>query len=422
MTNSPLFKRSFVRGLNTHLARTGIVAYPSKEAADLTADFIADNSGMPDPYFEGEKVTLKVAQQLCDNLIQASETVCKEAGGPSEKWAKTAAALTPEDAASVQAWELMEKAAADTGALYEGGEVPNDQPAAAQENAEAALEANRRPENYANLGEDGVGNYERKGEGSVGTEEKHPEAPGATDEGSNSPIENTNKHGVDLASIVEKIKKEAMGSMMEPGQDSNDMPAAAAVNAEAAQEQARRGENYANKGEDGVGRSEMVPGKAEQIGTEQKHPEAPKATDSGKTNVPLEHVKSSAFEELFTETARAVVPYLPENMEETQKVGHVRATMGLDSDGRAQYLENLYTELGAKKEAAEAVRDHFIKAAAEESCSESEKKDEGEKKEEPSLPAFLAKKKEEAPAEEKKEEKAASLSNLKEAISNLNVS
>jgi hypothetical protein len=372
MADSPLFKRAFVRGLNSELIRTGALVYPSKEAADHAADYIADNSGMPDPFLQGDALTQKVASDLCEHLVGASQHLCKEAGDQySPSVTKTAQATDPSTTATQEAWALMEKSAAETGSLMEGGDNPNDQPAAASSNAEAALEAQRRPENYANMGEEGVGNYERKGQGNVGTEEKHPEKPKATDEGSNSVTENTAKHG-SLASIIQKVAA-GTGSLMDPGQEQNDQPAAASGNAEAALEAQRRPENYANKGEDGVGRSDMVPGTNSQVGSEQAHPLAPKATDSGKTNVPIEHIqgsdggskKASAFDQLFTETAQSVVPYLPEQMQEQHKVAHVRAMMGLEDTQRAAYLHDLYGQLGSEKNAAELVRDHFLKTAAE---------------------------------------------------------
>ena len=379
MANSPLFKRAFVRGLNSELVRTGAVVYPSKEAADHAADHVADNSGMPDPLSHGAAITTKVASALCDHLIQASQHLCKEAGNKyNPQVTKTAQATDPPTTARQEAWALMEKAAAETGSLMEGGDNPNDQPAASSSNAEAALEAARRPENYANLGEEGVGNYERKGQGNVGTEEKHPEKPKATEDGTNSVIENTAKHG-SLASIIQKVAAGSTGALIDGGDVPNDMPAAvkgnaqAPGNAEAALEAARRPENYANKGEDGVGRSDMVPGTNSQVGSEQAHPLAPKATDSGKTNVPIEHImgsdggskKASAFNQLFEETAQTVVPYLPERMEEPQKVAHVRAMMGLADEQRASYLRDLYNTLGSEKNASELVHDHFLKTAAQ---------------------------------------------------------
>lgn len=371
MSESPLFKRAFVRGLNEELIRAGAVAYPSKEAADYSADYVADHSGVPDPVTQRDALTQKVAGAVCDQLVLASQHMCKQAGDKySPSLTKTAQEANPQAVAKTTAWALMQKAAAETGSLMEGGDNQNDQPAAASGNAEAALEASQRPENYANMGEEGVGNYERKGQGSVGTEEKHPEKPKATEEGSNSLIENTNKHG-SLAAIIEKVAG-GTGALIDGGDVPNDLPAAAQANAEAALEMARRPENYAHKGVAGVGQSDMVPGTNSQVGTEQPHPEAPKATDTGKMNVPLEHVmgsdggskSASAFDQLFTETANAVVPYLPERMEGNQKVAHVRALMGLADDQRASYLHDLYVNLGSEKTASEQVRDHFLKTAA----------------------------------------------------------
>lgn len=472
MTDSPLFKRAYVRGLNAELIRASAVFYPSKEAADYAADYIADNSQIADPYQNPNAVTKEASAQLCHALVKAGGDLCKEAGGHLPELTKTAQASDPTAVANSDAWALMEKAAADTGSLMEGGDEANDQPAAASSNAEAALEANRRPENYANMGEDGVGNYERKGQGNVGVEEDHPEKPSATESGSNSNIENTRKHGqlklamppemgappeavppealgggmppgvaeaaaapdapelspdlikgvelgvqlaaedpeaaaaileggaggeeappmaaeppppamappeappmggppkeASLAAIVQKIAAGNTGALIEGGEVPNDQPAAVSGNAqspgnaEAALEANRRPENYANKGEDGVGRSDFIPSKEENVGRERPHPEAPKATDKGKTNVPLEHIKG-AFDQLFESTASKMVPYLPTGMEDQHKVAHIRAAMGLDTAGQADYLENLYVQFGHEKIAAEGVKTHFLSKAA----------------------------------------------------------
>ena len=39
---STLFNRAYVRGLNAELVRTGAIQYPTKEAADHAADYVAD--------------------------------------------------------------------------------------------------------------------------------------------------------------------------------------------------------------------------------------------------------------------------------------------------------------------------------------------------------------------------------------------
>jgi len=178
MSETPLFKRAFVRGLNEELVRHGAAMYPSKEAADHAADFVADDTGMPDPITAGDHLTAKVAMVLCDRLILASQHLCKEAGDRyNPQVTKTAQVADPAETASDAAWDLMEKAAAETGSLYEGGDVPNDMPAAAAMNAEAALEASQRPENYANKGEDAVGTSSLPATGVVGDEKAHPDAP-----------------------------------------------------------------------------------------------------------------------------------------------------------------------------------------------------------------------------------------------------
>jgi hypothetical protein len=423
MSESPLFKRAFVRGLNAELIRQGVALYPTKEAADYAADFVADNTGMPDPVGQPDYLTTKVAAELCDGLIKASQHLCAEAGNKySPSVTKTAQVSSPEDVANAEAFALMQKAAAETSSLYEGGDAPNDMPAAASSNAEAAQEQNRRPENYSNLGEDGVGGYERKGQGSVGTEEKHPEAPKATEAGSNSVTENS-KVG-SLAAIIRKIAADD-GQLMDPGQMPNDLPAAAQANAEAAQEMNRRPENTYNMGEAGVGQTDMpVPGGA-QVGMEMVHPEAPAATEGGSNSV-IAASKSAAFQTLFKAAAAELVPYLPAKMSENQKVAHVRAMMGLEPEHRSAYLFDLYSTLGATKEASASVRDHYLKTAslkqAEETCDS-----EGDKPEMP--PAMASEKsekkeekseKQEFPFEMKSEKKEASLSALRRAISNLN--
>jgi hypothetical protein len=418
MSNSPLFKRAFVRGLNAQLIREGVVVYPSKEAADASADYIADKSGMPDPYFNGEQLDIKVASYLCDNLIKAAEYQCEQAGNQySPVVTKTAQETTPVAVAGADAWALMQKSAAETGSLIQGGDAPNDLPAAASDNAEAALEAQRRPENYANLGEQGVGNWSGKGEGTVGTEQRAPEGPGATDSGSNSVTEQTAKSG-SFQDIIRRVaRKHAAdtGSLITGGGNPNDLPSAAVDNAEAAQELNRRPEGYASMGVRGVGGTDFDIPQGAVVGRESPHPLSPGATDSGSNSL-IDQTKN-AFDRLFTQTAEKVVPYLPERMPENQKVAHVRAMMGLDVPERAGYLETLYASMGSKKEAAASVRDHFRKSAEAECETPMHEKSESKAEEKaedkgPALPAFMQKKEEES--------KTGSLSVLHSRLKNLN--
>ena len=386
---SNLFKRAFVRGLNQELLRKGVTVFPSKEAAEQAADYVADNCGMPDPHFEGNKVNYKIATDLCNMLVEASKLLCKEAGDKYQPGLnKTAASASPEDAAIADAWSVMEKCAAET-SLMQGGDHPNTPEAAAQHDAMAALDQVQRPTEYAVMGERGVGQWERKGEGVVGKEEPAPNAPGASAEGSNSLIETSAK----AASLSDTIKKVASGSLTSVGPNT---PASAAKDDElAALDQANRPAGYAAKGEKGVGKTDFHAPASAVVGAEKAHPGAP---------------TKSAFEQLFEDSASRVVPYLPEKMEDDQKIAHVRAMMGLDEAERAAYLHDLYGALGSTKEACEAVMEHFVKSAAkcDEKCD--------------SLPPALkehmiAHKDEEM--KEIKEEKNASNSALRSALANL---
>jgi len=360
MSESPMFKRAFVRGLNAELSRRGVALYPSKEAADYAADYVADHSGMPDPISEQSAVTHKIAEALCENLVQASRELCKQAGNQYDAGlSKTAAATDPTDTAYADTWALMQKSAAETGSLSEGEKHPNTMANAAKTNGEAALEQSRRPESYAHLGERGVGNYADKGKGSVGVESKHPEAPSATGRGSNSATENTAKMG-SLARILRKVAN-TEGSLMQPGADQNTLTAAAASNAEAAQELSRRPEGYAHMGERGVGKTEMKIPQGAVVGREQPHSEDIGATAPGDNSI-IEQTKN-AFDQLFESTARDVVGYLPERMHENHKVAHVRSMMGLEASERGEYLRDLYVGLNATKEAG-MVQSHYMKTAS----------------------------------------------------------
>ncbi len=363
MSESPMFKRAFVRGLNAELVRRGVAKYPSKEASDYASDFVADASGMPDPVSQADAVTEKIAEALCENLVKAGQELCKQAGNKYDtSLSKTASASTPADVALADTWALMQKAAAETGSLSEGAKHPNTMANAAKTNDEAALEQARRPEGYANLGEKGVGNYERKGQGAVGTEEKHPEAPKATGHGTNSITENTAKMG-SLAAIIRKVAN-SEGSLMQPGGDQNTLSAAATSNAEAAQELSRRPEGYAHMGEKGVGKTEMKIPSGAVVGREQPHPEPGGIGESAPGDNSIIDQTKNAFDQLFEATAQDVVGYLPEKMAENSKIAHVRSMMGLDTHERGAYLRDLYTGLNARKEASAAVHDHYIKTAS----------------------------------------------------------
>ncbi len=115
MTDSPLFKRAFARGLCSELTRSGEVAFPSKEASDYAADYVADNSGMPEPTTQGDELDLKIAHDLCVQIKQASDALCEQAGGYSPLLSKTAAEADPYEVAANEALAVMQKVASEVG-------------------------------------------------------------------------------------------------------------------------------------------------------------------------------------------------------------------------------------------------------------------------------------------------------------------
>ncbi len=158
-TPTALMKCAFVRGLNTELLRQGAVTFPSKQAADYAADFVANHSGMPDPFSAGPELSLKIAADLCVMLTKASHELCTQQGGYSAGLSKSASVCDPATVASDDALALMHKVAEESG---------NSLEAAAQNNDGAALDLMQRPPGYAVVG---VGNIERPGVGITGSEQ-----------------------------------------------------------------------------------------------------------------------------------------------------------------------------------------------------------------------------------------------------------
>lgn len=348
MSDSTLFKRAFTRGLNAELVRSGAVSYPTKEAADLAADYVADHAGMPDPATEGEQVSLKVAHDLCTLLVRASDALCKQAGYVDPGLSKTAASVNPAELAASDALALMQKVA------YEN-ETPNTAESAAQHNAAARLDQRNRPTGYAH---DGVGNYIDQGRGATGTEE--PAERGDRVEGSNSATENTAKEA--MARAIASLRKVAEN----PYTGHPNTPEAAAQHTDAAKlDQKNRPAGYAHKGVDGVGKSDVKATGSAIVGKEE-HAHRSDRVSGSNTVTPL--AKSAMI--AFDKTAALVIPYLPANLSDAQKVAHINAMSPLSTMGKAKYLGNMYVAYGADKTAAVQTAAQFLKSAEEDAAHE----------------------------------------------------
>jgi len=335
MTQSPLYKRAFVRGLNAHLMQVGEVAYTSKEAADYAADFVADNTGMPDPYFEGDKVSLKVASDLCISLSRAADALNAQTGGASAELSKQAAAIDPVAQATVDASNIMHKIAYET-------EGPNSVEAAAAHSSQAALDAHNRPAGYANTG---VGNYIDKGRGQVGVEEQVQHG-APTEGGSNSPIENTSKMGGVL-------KAAAAGGRT--GTAPNTVANAAAHSDQAALDNKNRPAGYANTG---VGKTSLTASGSAVLGAETSvKPKDKPMTGSNSVSAP-----KTAAERHLERTAALLIQFLPTALTDVQKVAHIRACAALTPAQQVNYLTKVASVSGIDQATVAQIPDAFFSA------------------------------------------------------------
>ena len=383
-----LFKRAFVRGVNDELIRLGLVRYSTKTAADEIADAVGDQ--MPEEpaaaLAEGaeempaEPVSPETAAEVAATLIDSANKLVEETAGAgladegappmaAEEELKTSAASDLDTRAHNQGYAVMVKAAAEvkqaTGSTIEGGDKGNemtDSPA-----GETEMEAKNRPQGKYVKGVQGVGQTDSpagRGVGVVGSEQvPAPEAPGATDEGTNTVVQQS-KMGA-LRSIIQKV---AMGTTIEGGDKGNTLADAAATTGEGKLEADRRPEGYA---ENSRGTTELPVTPAATVGTEQPHPDQPGESPAGSTpgesgNSVVEFSNESKtgaaadpFLALFKKTADETVTHLPTNLPEDTKIAHIRRMMGMSDTERNEYIGMLHKDAGATDDqAVEAAQKH----------------------------------------------------------------
>lgn len=350
-----LFKRAFARGINDELVRLNLVRYPTKLAADEIADAVGDQIPQ-EPV--GEDVPAETAAEVAATLIDAANELISETGASAmpevpaapEEALKTSAAQDIDTRAQQQAYYVMVKAAQEKqamGSTIEGGDKGNTLMEAAATTGEGKIEADRRPDGYANVGVMGVGETQtpigRDASTQVGKEEPHPDQPGATDAGSNSVIEQSKTS--QLRRIIQKV---AMGTTIEGGDKGNTLGQAGALTGEGKLEADRRPVGYANVG---VGKTNFPVGTGV-VGAEQPHPDQPGAAATGSNSVTQwsESAKEGSadpFLVLFKKTAEEVSRFLPKNMSEDTKVAHVRRLMGLTDPEKTEYIALIHKEAGA---------------------------------------------------------------------------
>jgi hypothetical protein len=376
-----MFKQAFTRGVNDELIRLGYVRYPTKEAADEVADAVAEQ--MPvEP--AAEAVPAEVAADVATQLVDAANQLVDATGAGAtpegemgmEEAAKQSAAADIDTRAGQQAEAVMLKAAALTkqalGSTIEGGDKGNAMTQSPQ--AETVMENKNRPQGAHVLG---MGNTKHPvGQGNVGTEQVPAPttdgAPGETPSGTNSVIEQS-KLGSALRQIIQKVAA-GMGSTIEGGDKGNDLMQAGAATGEGKLEADRRPMGYAHTG---VGNTQFPVG-AGVVGSEQAHPDQPGASPGGAAggmgnsvvewsttaaDGPKAASANDAYLSLFRETAEKVGGHLPTNLDEEQKIAHVRHMMGMTDVERSQYIGVLHKEAGATDDqAVDAAQKHAAAA------------------------------------------------------------
>lgn len=345
-----MFKRAAARGVAYGLAATGAVQFPSKQAMDEAADQVADSmGGMPELPPQGADAppadadVAMIAQKLMEIAQQLMAQGGAGAQAPAAELGKQAAASDLEAVAAEEAVACMDKAAAETGTLAGQGKSTNTPEESAKVDSVGALDTKQRPQGEYLTG---VGNTSLDtSAGQIGASKSPTVAPNASPSGENSVTQGT-KSAEALRLSINKVANALIGM---GGQKGNSMAQAAKNDPVAALDLKNRplGTYVVEPG--GANFSEP---QAARVGLEKKPDVTPNASPSGSNSV-TEASKTSAEEQedaayvlLFKKTAAAVKEHLPSELSEDEKIAAVSAMIGLDTNGRQQYL-------GQLKEAAE---------------------------------------------------------------------
>jgi len=346
MSTPKLFKVAYVRGVQNALVRAGAIGkYANEAMADLAAEVAADEIPLELAVAE-EEVPEEVTGDVAAKLLELAE----------EEASKEAALLNRAQRAVAYA-----KRASDIGATGGGMDNPgNHLSQAAAITQEGSVEAQKRPESYANQRPA----MEMHPAAQQGQQTMHPGAPTSTyvfDHSGNgkSASANVNLDGPTAAAILRKLAmgemnpsdlKGATGGGVEAGQHVSELDHTAEGDAEGS----KRPDGYANE-------RPPVSEPSVQQGQEQSHPGAP-------TDLKLEGKVAAdrAFEYLLRKTASEVGHFLPEGLSNHNKLAALRTMIGMTNEERGQYIRRL------TKAAEEAAAEEEM---AEEKAEE-EKKDE----------------------------------------------
>ncbi len=339
MSTPQLFKVAYARGVQHALVNTGAInKYANEAIADLAAAVAAGE--VPDDLDVAEVVVPDaVTGEVAAKLVELSEAAQDTAAAAQEQAVAAedaVAAVSSLDAAKEAVARAKAAAAAsDIGGTGGGMDNPgNHLTQAAAITAEGAIEAEKRPEGYAN----NRPAAEMHPSAQQGQQTLHPGAPGsayAFDHSSAGKSASVNLDGPTAAAILRKLAMGggtdlagATGGGVEEGQHVSDLTGTAEGKAEAA----KRPDAYANS-------APAVSEPAVQQGGEAAHPDSP-------TGITLEGKVASAFDLLFRKTAQEVGPHLPRGLSDENKIAAVRTMIGMSNQERASYIGRLAKHAG----------------------------------------------------------------------------
>jgi hypothetical protein len=380
MSTPKLFKVAYARGVQHALVGAGAIRkYANEAMADLAAEVASEE--VPEGLdVAGAQVPDEVTGGVAGKLVELSE-----AANATADAAGATAQIADEAAAEVGAADMgaMEVAAKEAVARYKlsmkgesdigttGGGMDNrgnHLTQAAAITAEGSVEAQKRPEGYANT----PPKMEMHASAQQGQQTAHPGAPTAAyafDHSAAGKSASVNLDGPTAAAILRKL---AMGQMNASdlsgstggGADKGEHVTDLTDTAEGAAEAKKRPDAYANS-------RGAVSEPSVQQGQESAHPGSP-------TGLELEGKVASAFDILFRKTAGEVGHYLPGEMSNQGKVAAIRTMIGMSNPERGQYIQRL------AKHAEESAKEDKAKDEKKD-----KKKDDDDEAKEDNFPAFL---------------------------------
>lgn len=369
-----LFKRAYAHGSMKALLDTNAVKVASEELAAQLADQASE--GMPEEPV-GE-VAPEATAELAANLVQLSNSLQESADNAASAAQSVAEGGEAKSASVKKAAQLFLRK------LGQGSTITGDRPEQQNDPAQATsgeskMDQQQRPENYANVGEDGVGTQQDAGKGKIGDEEKV-EGTGmgpVAQEGENTATEVVPvKSASSIRDIIKSVTQKKANATVGVGAKQTD-----AMTGEGQVDDKNRpgGDSYANKGEDDVGKTDMKVPAGARVGQEKAHPG--QESSVGSTNTVVQETKVGEDEEYmrrFKKVGAKFANRFPFFFDTHQKVATVQYLMSLPPQER----EMVVNHMEKTAEVPEGLKNYMASKDVKKEEKEEEEDENEEKKEE----------------------------------------